>query len=127
MHVAVAPARDAALAAHVLGEDAHRRDAADEVRGEVAVQHAQAVGRRHRPRRPGGDRLLPEAVVEGARDLALAVEEHRPLLDPRMRSMARSSAQRSSRRQVLRSEGRDVTGRLDVGRHQGITTLIGKG
>ena len=35
----------------------------------------------HRPGRPGRHGLLPEAVVERARDLALAVEHHRPLLD----------------------------------------------
>jgi hypothetical protein len=41
--VAVAAAGDAALAAHVLGEDAGGLDAADDVRGEVAVQDAEAV------------------------------------------------------------------------------------
>ena len=38
-------------AAHVLGEDAPRLDAADDVGGEVAVQDAEAVLRGHRPRR----------------------------------------------------------------------------
>src|SRR3954451_12203046 len=79
--VAVAPAGDAALAAHVLAEDAGGRDAADEVRAEVAVEDAQAVLRRHRERRADRDGLLAVAVVEGARDLALAVQVHRALLD----------------------------------------------
>src|SRR4051794_22101390 len=79
--VAVAPAGDAALAAHVLAEDAGGRDAADEVRAEVAVEDAQAVLRRHRERRADRDGLLAVAVVEGARDLALAGQVHRALLD----------------------------------------------
>ena len=57
VHVAVAPAGDAVLAAHVLGEDPLCLDAADDVRGEVAVEDAEAVLRRPsptrgRPRRP---------------------------------------------------------------------------
>src|SRR3954452_86632 len=79
--VAVATAGDPALPAHVLAEDARGRDAADEVRAEVAVQDAQAVLGRHRERRADRDGLLAVAVVEGARDLALAVEVHRALLD----------------------------------------------
>ena len=37
--------------------------------------------RAHRERRASRDRLLAEAVVEGARHLALPVQAHRPLLD----------------------------------------------
>ena len=44
-----------------------RLDAADDVRGEVAVQDAEAVLRGHRPRGPGRDGLLAEAVVEASR------------------------------------------------------------
>ena len=62
-------------------EDARGRDAADEVRGEVAVQDAEPVVAVHRPGGAGRDGLLAEAVVERAGDLALAVEHHRALLD----------------------------------------------
>ena len=68
-------------AAHVLAEDACRSDAADHVRGEVAVQDAEPVVAVHRPRGAGADGLPPEAVVERAGDLALPVEHHRALLD----------------------------------------------
>ena len=101
VHVAVAPARDAARAAHVLAEDARRRDAADEVRGEVAVQDAEPVGAVHRPRGARGDGLLAEAVVEGARDLALAVEHHRPLLDAAHREHRAQETGAVVQRQVL--------------------------
>ena len=77
-------------------EDARRRDAADQVRREVAVQDAEPVVAVHRPGRPGRDGLLAEAVVEGARHLALAVEHHRPLLDAAHPSIARRSPVRSS-------------------------------
>ena len=79
--VAVAPAGDAARAAHVLGEDPRRLDAAHEVRAEVAVEDAEAVLRRHRERRADRHGLLPEAVVEGAGHAALAVERQRARLD----------------------------------------------
>ena len=52
VHVAVAAAGDAVLAAHVLGEDPPRLDAADDVRGEVAMQDAQPVLRRPSPTSP---------------------------------------------------------------------------
>jgi hypothetical protein len=81
VHVAVAPARDPRGAAHVLGEDPYRTDAADEMGGEIAVQDAQAVLGRHRERGAGGYGLLAIAVIEGTRDLALAVETHRALLN----------------------------------------------
>ena len=45
------------------------------------MQDAQPVLRRHGKGRPGGHRLLAEAVIERARDLALAVQAHRALLD----------------------------------------------
>ncbi len=77
--VAVAPAGDPGGAAHVLREDPRRRDAADQVRGEVPVQDAQPVARSHRERRAGRHRLLPIAVVERPGDLALAVQGHRAL------------------------------------------------
>jgi hypothetical protein len=81
VHVAVAAARDAALAAHVLAEDARGGDPADEVRAQVAVQDAQAILRAHREARADRHGLLAEPVVEGAGHLALAVEVHRALLD----------------------------------------------
>ena len=56
-------------------------DAADEMRAEVAVQDAQPVLAAIAYAAPDGDRLLAEAVVEGAGHLALAVEVHRALLD----------------------------------------------
>jgi hypothetical protein len=61
--------------------------AAHEVPAEVAVQDAEAVGGAHGEGRADRDGLLPEAVVEGAGHLALAIEVHRALLDARMSSM----------------------------------------
>ena len=80
VHVPVAPAGHAAAAAHVVGQVALRLDPADEVRAEVAVQDAHPVLGRERVGRADADRLLPAAVVEGARHLALLVEAQRPLL-----------------------------------------------
>src|SRR6478735_3410215 len=77
----VAAAGDAGGTAHVLGEDPVRLDAADDVRGEVAVQDAQAVLGGHRPGRSRRDGLLAEPVVEAAGDLALAIERHRSRFD----------------------------------------------
>ncbi len=50
---------------------------------------------------PGRDGLLAEAVVEGARDLALAVEHHRPLLDAAHREHRAQEAGAVVQRQVL--------------------------
>ena len=77
------------------------RDAADQVRREVAVQDAEPVVPVHRPGRAGRDGLLPEAVVEGAGDLALAVEHHRPLLDAAHREHRAQEADPVLQRQVL--------------------------
>ena len=68
VHVAVAAAGDAVLAAHVLAEDP-RRASTPRMRcaREVAVQDAEAVLRGHRARRAGGHGLLAEAVVEASR------------------------------------------------------------
>ena len=79
--VAVPAAGDAGRAAHVLGEDPVRGDAADQMGGEVPVQDAQPVLGTHRERGPGGDRLLAETVIERAGDLALAIQAHRPFLN----------------------------------------------
>ena len=81
MHVAVAPARDAARAAHVLRKDAPRLHAAHQVGGEVTVQHTQAILGRHRERGPGRHRLLATTVVEGTGDLALPIQVQRAFLD----------------------------------------------
>ena len=79
--VAVLAGRRPIGAPEVLRKDAGGRNAADDVRGEVPVQDAESVLRRHRERRARRDRLLSEPVVEGARDLTLAVEAHRALLE----------------------------------------------
>ena len=107
-------------AAHVLREDPRRRDAADEVGGEVTVQDAQAVLRRHRERRAGGHGLLAIAVIEGARDLALAVEAHRALLDATHQEHRAQQPDSVLQLQVLVVPGRprrDLYGPSRVGRH----------
>src|SRR4051794_36682803 len=127
--VAVAPAGDAALAAHVLAEDPRGRDAADEVRAEVAVQDAQAVLRRHRERRADRDGLLSVAVVEGARDLALAVQVHRALLDAAHEQHVAQQGDAVVERQVL-GYGGGVLRPLRPGGahgHPGLVSLCGRG
>ena len=74
------PPRDAAAAAHVVGEVAVGGHAADEVRAEVAVQDAHPVARAEHVRRADRDRLLAAAVVEAAGDLSLPVERDPALL-----------------------------------------------
>src|SRR3954468_12259862 len=106
--VAVAAAGDAALAAHVLGEDAGGLDAADDVGGEVAVQDAEAILGGHRPGGAGRDGLLAEAVVEGAGNLPLAVERHRALLDPAHHQHRAEEPDAVLDRQVLRYVRRDL-------------------
>jgi hypothetical protein len=81
VHVSVSSAGDARVASHVLRQDPRRRHAADQVGGEVAVQHAQPILRCHRERCARGHRLLAEAVVERTGDLPLAVEAHRAFLE----------------------------------------------
>src|SRR4051794_22161859 len=121
--VAVATAGDPALAAHVLAEDAPGRDAADEVRAEVAVQDAQAVLGRHRERRADRDGLLAVAVVEGARDLALAVEVHRALLDAAHQQHVAQEGDSVIERQVL-GYGGGVVGSLRPGGAHGHPGLV---
>src|SRR4051794_17689664 len=121
--VAVAPAGDAALAAHVLAEDPRGRDAADEVRAEVAVQDAQAVLRRHRERRADRYGLLAVAVVEGARDLALAVQVHRALLDAAHEQHVAQEGDAVVERQVL-GYGGGVLGSLRPGGAHGHPGLV---
>ena len=79
--VAVASARGAVLAAHVLGEDAPRLDAAGDVDAHVALQRRADVVRAHRRRDAHGGGLVPAPGVEGAGDLPLLVEDVPALLD----------------------------------------------
>ena len=104
------------------------RDAADQVRGEVAVQDAEPVVPVHRPGRAGRDGLLAEAVVEGAGHLALAVEHHRPLLDAAHREHRPQEPDPVLQRQVLADECRDVgPGPSRFRRHRGASTLSSSG
>ena len=66
----------------------------------------------HGPGRAGRDRLLAEAVVEGAGHLALPVEGHRPLLDAAHGEHRPQEPDAVLGRQVLRHECRDVGPRL---------------
>ena len=79
--VAVAPARRAAGAAEVLGDDAPGRHAAHDVHAEVALGRAGDVLCRHRPGHAHGRRLVAAARVERPRDPALAVQGVPALLD----------------------------------------------
>ena len=81
VHVPVAAARRAVLAAHVLREHAPRLDAADDVDAHVAVERRADVVRAHRRRDADGGALVSAARVEGARDLPLLVEDVAALLD----------------------------------------------
>ena len=80
--VAVPAARRAVRAAHELGEDPPRLDAADDVDAQVAVQRRADVVGAHRGGDPDGGTLVPAARVERAGDLALLVEDVAALLDP---------------------------------------------
>jgi hypothetical protein len=126
VHVAVAPAGDAALAAHVLPEDAGGRHAADEVAAEVAVQDAQAVLGAHREGRADRDGLLPEAVVEGAGHLALAIEVHRALLDAPHEEHVPQEGDAIVERQMLGYGARRVFARR-LGCHRACCSLRGRG
>src|SRR6478609_7413166 len=127
--VAVAPAGDPALAAHVLAEDPPGGDPADEVRAEVAVEDAQAVLRRHRERRADRHGLLAVAVVERAGDLALAVQVHRALLDAAHEQHVAQEGDAVVERQVL-GYGGGVLRPLRPGGahgHPGVVSLCGRG
>jgi hypothetical protein len=80
--VAVAAACRAALAAHVLGEDPPRLDAARHVDAHVAVERRADVVRAHRGGDADGGALVPAPRVERARDLPLLVEDVTAFLDP---------------------------------------------
>src|SRR3954452_24194652 len=127
--VAVAPAGDPALAPHVLAKDPPRGHAADEVRAQVAVQDAEAVLRRHGERRADGDGLLPVAVVEGAGDLALAVQVHRALLDAAHEQHVAQKGDAVVERQVLGYGGGVVCPLRPGGAHghPGVVSLCGRG
>ena len=79
--VAVAAARRAVGAAHVLREDPPRLDAARDVDAHVAVERRADVVRPHRRRDADGGGLVAAARVERAGDLALLVERVAALLD----------------------------------------------
>ena len=81
MDVAVLALRRPVCAAHVLGEDAPRLDAADDVDAHVTVQRSADVVLAHRGRDAHRSGLVPAARVEGAGDLALPVEDVAALLD----------------------------------------------
>ena len=81
MNVAVAATGDAGRAAHVLREDALGLHPTHQMRGEVAVQHAQVVLRRERERGARRNRLLATTVIERAGHLPLAIKVQRTLLD----------------------------------------------
>jgi hypothetical protein len=82
VHVAVLALGRPVAAAHVLGEDAPRLDAARDVHAHVAVERCADVVRPHRGGDADGRGLVPAAGVERARDLPLAVEDVSALLDP---------------------------------------------
>src|SRR5207244_3973495 len=69
-------------AAHVLREDPPRLDAADDVDAHVPVERRADVVRSHCGRNAHRGGLVPASGVEGARDLALPVEDVAALLDP---------------------------------------------
>ena len=92
--IAISPSRESAMwtlpsrplrrpvgAAHVVGEDPPRLDAAGDVHAHVAVERRADVVGAHRGRDPDGRGLVPAARVERAGDLALAVEDVPALLD----------------------------------------------
>ncbi len=82
VHVPVAAARGAVLAAHVLREDPPGLDSACDVHAHVAVEGCPDVVRPHRRRDADGRRLVAAPGVEGAGDLPLLVEDVTALLDP---------------------------------------------
>ena len=82
VHVAVAAARRAVLAAHVLGEDPPGLDTARDVDAHVAVERRPDVFSSHRRGDADGGCLVAAAGVEGAGDLPLFVEDVPALLDP---------------------------------------------
>jgi hypothetical protein len=74
VHVAVAPARESAAAAHVLRQNAAGRDAAHQEDGQVAMRrqhHVLGPGKQRRTYRNG---LLPAPHVHPADDFPLPVE-----------------------------------------------------
>ena len=93
--IAISPRRESAMwtlpslpfvgpsrAAHVLGEDPPRLDAARDVHAHVAVERRADVVGAHRRRDADGGGLVAAARVERAGDLALPVEDVPALLDP---------------------------------------------
>ena len=79
--VAVPALRRAVDAAHVVGEDPPRLDAARDVHAHVAVKRRADVVRPHRGRDADRGRLVAAARVERAGDLSLPVEDVAALLD----------------------------------------------
>src|SRR4029078_9044396 len=79
--VAVAAARGAVFAPHVLGEDAPRLDAARDVDAHVALQRRADVVPPHRRRHAHGGGLVPAPGVERSGDLPLLVQDVPALLD----------------------------------------------
>ena len=81
VHVSVAAARRAVLAAHVLSEDPPGLDAARDVDAHVAMQRRADVVRAHGRAHADCGALVPASRVEGAGDLALLVEDVTALFD----------------------------------------------
>ena len=80
VHVAVAAAGDPGGPAHHLCKDPARPDAPDQVRAEVAVEHACPVARAKRVGAADRHRLLAVSVVVRTGHLALPVEGERAFL-----------------------------------------------
>ena len=81
MDVAVATVRRPVLAPHVLREDPPRLDTAHDVDSHVAMERSPHVLWPHRRRDADGGGFVAAPGVEGAGNLALAVEDVAPLLD----------------------------------------------
>ena len=81
VHVPVAAERRAVAAAEEVAERVRHRDAAGEVRGELAVERRDDVAVFQREPGGGCDRLLSEAVVHRPADPPLPVERPRSLLE----------------------------------------------
>ncbi len=81
VHVAVAPEGRAGGPPEVVPQDVRDLDAAREVAGHLAVDRGDHVVGAEREARGGGDRLLPVAGVDAARDAPLPVEVDDPVLD----------------------------------------------
>jgi hypothetical protein len=74
VHVAVAPPREPAFAAHVLRENLCRRHAANQEQRHIAVGGEHDIFRARMQRGAHGDGLLAASHIHAAQNLALPVE-----------------------------------------------------